>query len=220
MEHSIGNFILLVLNHIIGCGCPFIMSILNNRSHMDGCLKLVRACLISKYLESLLQSLKWNLFKAGKSRIYHQLNKVHEFSMMLSHGEVTLNCFLNKKLICLSLVRPSKNFNEFFCHLEVRRLKPHVFSRTPIKYESKINVNQMSLIINQDVTIVSIFDLENVANYAICWQTSYEILSCYHEILTRFISVFFKEIIIKIDLECFTDLVSAIWIWNNFNYTT
>jgi len=95
-------------------------------------------------------------------------------------------------------------------HLEVCRFEPHVCTWTPIKYEAEVNMNQVALIIYQDITIMSIFYLQNIADYAVGSQALYEIKPCCHERFAGFISILFQEIFVKVDFKCFTKLISAI----------
>ena len=87
--------------------------------------------------------------------------------MVLSHGQVSLDGLLNKELIGLSLLVATKDLDELFRHLEVRRLKAHVFARTPIKDEAKVDMDNASLVINEYVAIVPVLDLKDEAHDAV-----------------------------------------------------
>jgi len=48
--------------------------------------------------------------------------------------------------------------------LEVSTFEFHVVSRRNIKDETKIDMNQMSILIDQDVSVVSVLDLKNITD--------------------------------------------------------
>lgn len=137
--------------------------------------------------------------------------------MVLSHSEESLDGFLNKELVRFSLFVASKDLDELFGHLEVGRLKAHVFSRAPVKDEAKIDMDEASLIINKNVTIVPVLDLQDETHDAVCRQTPDEIKSCLLKGFARFVAILLQKVVVEIDLKCLANLVSAVRVWNNFN---
>ena len=47
-------------------------------------------------------------------------------------------------------------------HLEWRRLKADIASRRIRKHESKVNVNEVSIAVDEDVSVMPVLDLEEV----------------------------------------------------------
>ena len=86
-----------------------------------------------------------------------------------------MNGFLHPQLVRLSLHRASENLDKFFRHFEVGTFESHVFARAPVENETKINVYKSSLVVDQDVAVVSVLDLKNVAHYTVCGKRFDEI---------------------------------------------
>jgi len=81
-------------------------------------------------------------------------------------------------------------------------------------------VDQVTLIINQDVAVVSVFDLEDIAHHTVRSQTLYTVEPGSHEGFARFISILLQEVLVEIDLKGFSDLISAVCVGHNLNNTT
>ena len=138
---SVNNFILFILDHVIGISCPFVMSILDHLMHMNCCFILIQTSSIPFNSKSLLQSLKCYLLEARKARVNHKFHQVIKVSIMLSNSQKSLDSLLNKQLIRFSLSRSSKNFNKLLGKLEISRFKVHVLSWAPIENKSEVNMN-------------------------------------------------------------------------------
>ena len=86
---------------------------------MDGSFKLIGTSSVSLHSQSLLHSPKSHRLKAREARVKHQLHKVHEVSVVFSHGKITLNRLLDKELVRLCLLAATKDLDVLLCHLEV-----------------------------------------------------------------------------------------------------
>jgi hypothetical protein len=62
------------------------------------------------------------------------------------------------------LLIPTDNVDELLGKLEIGRFKPHVFPGRPIKDEAEVNMNDVSPIVDHDVPIMSVLDLQDVAD--------------------------------------------------------
>lgn len=62
-------------------------------------------------------------------------------------------------------------------HLKRSGLKLHSFSRRITQQEPKVDVQYVALNVNQNITIVSVLDLKNIANKAVRGQTTAEVLT-------------------------------------------
>lgn len=70
---------------------------------------------------------------------------------------------LSESLECTA-ANTSQNLHELVCQLERRCFEVQTLSRSVGEHETKVNVNEMAFVIKNDVCIVSVFDLQNVAN--------------------------------------------------------
>ena len=78
----------------------------------------------------------------------------------------------------------------------------------------------MSLVINHNISIVPILDLKNVSHYTISRQTSNEVESCITILFRIFVAIFLQEVLVKINFESFSKLISTVRVRNNFNQPT
>ena len=167
--------VLFILDHVICCRGPLVMSVFNYGAHVDGCFELVGAGLVALHSEPLLEGLKGDLLEAREARVDHELNEVHEIAMVFSHGKVSLDGLLNKELIGLSFLVSTEDLDELFRHLEVCRFKAHVLARTPIKDEAKIDMDNTSLVVHEYVAVMSVLDLKDEAHHAVSCQAPDEV---------------------------------------------
>ena len=76
--------------------------------------------------------------------------------------------FFDEKFVGFGLCVASEDVDEFLGQLEICGFKTHITPWRPIKDKAKVNVDQMSALINHNVTIVSVFDLKDVTDDAVC----------------------------------------------------
>lgn len=69
-------------------------------------------------------------------------------------------------------------------------------------------MNYMSVFVNHNVSIVSVFYLEKVANNGIRRHGFYEVRSCFLEVFSTFIAILVKEVFIKSSVSLSTKLIS------------
>lgn len=78
-------------------------------------------------------------------------------------------------------------------------------------------MDKIAEVIDKNVSVVSIFDLENKTNNTIGGKTLYEIQAGLHKGLARLIAVFLQEVVVQIDLEGLADLVPTIGVRYDFD---
>ena len=78
----------------------------------------------------------------------------------------------------------------------------------------------MTTFIDHDVAIVSVFDLQDVADDAVGGQTFREVQPSLLELGWGLVAVPFQEVLVEIDLESFTKLISTVWVRYAFNEPT
>ena len=139
---------------------------------------------------------------------------------MLSHREKTLNNFLAEQLIGFSLSVTSQYVNELLSEFEVGRFEAHVAPRGPVKDEAEIYVDQVARLINHNIAVVAVFDLQNVAHYAVGCQASREVESGLLELRRSLASISFQEVLVKINLESFAKLIAAVRVRDHLNQAT
>jgi hypothetical protein len=64
---------------------------------------------------------------------------------------------------------------------ERRGLEPHVAARGIAKHETKVDVNEMSITVDQDVAVMSILDLQKEGNDTVRRQRLDEVALCLSE---------------------------------------
>ena len=78
---------------------------------------------------------------------------------MLSHSQEAMDNLFDEELVGFSLRTTTKYVNELLCELEVGRFESHISAWRPVKDEAEVNMDQMPLLIDHDISIVSIFYL-------------------------------------------------------------
>ena len=139
---------------------------------------------------------------------------------MFSNCKETLNNFLYKKFVGFSLRISTQDIDKLLRKFKIGWLKSHVVTRRPIKNESKINMDKMALLIYHDVSIVTIFDLQNVTHKTIGCQTLCKVETSLLELLWWFTTISLQEVFVQVDLVCFTKLISTIGIRYALNNTS
>jgi hypothetical protein len=87
---------------------------------------------------------------------------------VLSDSEVALNDHVFEKTERRSIGRSTQYVNKLLREFEGSTFKLHVFARRPIKDEAEVDVDQVTTFVNQNITVVSVFDLKNEAYNGIC----------------------------------------------------
>jgi hypothetical protein len=110
------------------------------------------------------------------------LTHEHHFNNYYNLFSVFLQCkealFQQLSVLCKCLAPwTTQDFHLFHCQLKRCLLKLQTFARGVAKEESKINVHDVAFNVNQNVTIVSILDLEDVAQQRVGSQTLAEVVS-------------------------------------------
>ena len=81
-------------------------------------------------------------------------------------------------------------------------------------------MHKVSKVVNQNISVMPVFDLENVTNYTVRCQTFDKVESRLHEGTAALVAVLFQEIIVEIYLESLSYLVPTVGVGHNFNYST
>lgn len=101
--------------------------------------------------------------KTLKPRIIHQLDNIDNMFTKPPNRQKSLNTQLLIQSISFILLA-KHNLHHFLCQLKVSIFKPHIICRRYIKNKAKINMDDMSQMIQQYIAIMSILDLEYITN--------------------------------------------------------
>jgi len=124
-----------------------------------------------------------------------------------------LHNFLDEELVSFSLCISAQYIDELLGQLEIGRLEAHVFAGRPVEDESEVDVDEMALLIDHDIAIMSVLDLQDVADDAVGSETLGEIESCLLELLGRLAAISLQEVLVKVDLVSFAELVATVGVW-------
>lgn len=114
----------------------------------------------------------------------------------------------------------SHDLDHFLSQFEISRLEFHISSRTDVKYKTEINVDDVSFFADEDVSIMSILNLQHVTNDAVSSLTLDEVLPRYLVIYRIWEPVLINEIFIEATPVSFAHLISTDWIRYHLNYTS
>jgi len=203
------------LNHVVPLGPPAVRSELDAAQHVSCSFErsLVK-------LEALSENVQTLGFETRIAGVEDQFYQSHELVSMLSHCQESLDRHFDEQSVCFGFRTASKDVDVLLGELEIYAFKTHILSRRPVKHEPKVNMDQMAVIVNHDVSVVPIFDLQDVGDYTVSGQTADEIVSGRSELLRMFVSILLQKVLIEIDLKSFTKLVSAVGIRDNFDNAT
>ena len=102
---------------------------------------------------------------------------------MLSHGQEALNDFGDEEFVSFGFGISAQNVNKFLGQLKVRRLEAHIFSWRPVEDETEIDVDEVPVFVDHDVSVMSILDLQDIADDAVSCQTFCKVESGFLEAL-------------------------------------
>lgn len=105
---------------------------------------------------------------------------------------------------------PSHNVDEFLGQLEIGTLETHVFARGPIENETEIDVDDVTPIIYHDVSIVSVLNLQDVADNGVCRKGFDKVKPCKFELTAMLTPKSLQEILVQIYLKRLSKLVSRV----------
>ena len=99
----------------------------------------------------------------------------------------------------------------FGCHLEVG-FPSHVTSRTALEQETKVDMNDVTVFVNQDISVMAIFDLKNKGDQTVGSHASNEISASF-DVLWRFhVAVSGNEVLQK-TVRLLAKLIPRFGIW-------
>jgi hypothetical protein len=81
-------------------------------------------------------------------------------------------------------------------------------------------MDQATVLIDQDIAVMSVFNLQNKRDNCVCSKGPDEVIPRKFELRGRFSSVPLQEVLMKVDLKCFAELVSRVRILYNFDDAT
>jgi len=107
----------------------------------------------------------------------HHLNKLDDLIRMFLDGHEAEAHLLTELLEPLVL-DASKDFNHFTSQLERCLLKLNAFAWRVGEKEAEVNVHDVAFDVDQDVPIVTVLDLENVADQGVSCERPTEVILC------------------------------------------
>ena len=81
-------------------------------------------------------------------------------------------------------------------------------------------MDQVATFVDHDVAVVTILDLQDVAHDTICCQTSDEVIASKLVLGRTLATITLQEVLVKVYLECFAKLISAVRIWDYLDDTS
>ena len=90
----------------------------------------------------------------------------------------------------------------------------------PVKDKSEVDVDQVASFVDHNVSIMTILDLQDVADYTVGSQAADKVIARFLEFSRCFITVAFQEVLVEVDLESFAELISAVWVRYTLDYAT
>ena len=81
-------------------------------------------------------------------------------------------------------------------------------------------MHQVSKVVDKNISVMSILDLEDIADNTVCCQTFDKVESGLHESTATLIAVLFQEIVVKVYLERLSNLISTVRVGNYLNYSS
>lgn len=136
---------------------PLISCIQDDTLHVVCCLSVI--ILKDKPIFQILQSLRQ---KARQSRKTHQLHCVVHMLMIFTNHQESPNYHIHVRLEGLRFYRSSHNLDHLFRQFKVCTLKLQVICGGYIENEPKVYVDNVTLVINQNVAVVSILNLQKI----------------------------------------------------------
>lgn len=104
----------------------------------------------------------------------------------------------------------SQNFDHFICQLEWCIFKLQSFTRSVAQEESEVDVHNVTFDIDQDVSVVSIFYLQDVAYERVCGQAFAEVLASHLESFLACASKLLFEIVDDIGVSTMHFLLDTV----------
>jgi hypothetical protein len=80
-------------------------------------------------------------------------------------------------------------------------------------------MDEVAIIVYHDIAVVSVFNLQNISHNTVGGETPDEVEPGSPKLFRVFISVFFQEVLIKVDFKRFAKLISAIRVRDHFDDT-
>ena len=143
---SVDDPVLLVLDHVVGSGGPLAVSIIDHLSHVASRFPVRDLHAVCLHHEPLLQIDDTGRLEARQPRVVHLLDQVNDLPVVLSNGQIALDCFLDVKLVSFGVRRASKDLSVLISEFEPSRFKPHVFTWTPVEHKTEVNVHQVAIV--------------------------------------------------------------------------
>lgn len=193
------------------------MRVPDRRPHVLSRLQVVGRCIRAVHAKPLRQQLQTERLESGEPRVVHQLGEVHQFTVVLSDRQEALDGPLYEQLVWLGLLRASEDLDELLRHLEVGRLEPHVLTWRVVEEEPEVDVDEPAFAVDQDVAIVAVLDLEDVADDRVGRLRPDEVGSCLLELEAELRAVRLDEVVIEVDFERLSDLVAAARVGNDLD---
>ena len=117
------------------------------------------------------------LCEARERSVEHERDDGDEAVHVLATGEESLRAALHEPLEGLGL-DTAEHFDHLIGELEGRSLKPKVASGRDVKDEAKVNVHDVTIVVDQHVSVVAILDLQDVRHHAVRRHTAQIVVAC------------------------------------------
>jgi hypothetical protein len=115
--------------------------------------------------------------QTGQTRArQHNLDQGHDALLMFAHLEEALDKY-GLEVAEGGTLRPAHQINVLARQFERRRFEVESTGRVP-QHEAVVDVDQMSLLVEHDVAVVTVFDLQQVAHDGIARQAVHELFHC------------------------------------------
>ena len=178
------NTLTAVLDAIVPDGAPIVDTLL------DETICELEALFVSESLAVREQVLFhytnrfFSLFETWKILLshHHHFDQNYYFvGMFLEGHEASLQEFA--ELLKLLRLLAAEDINEFLGQLEWCFFKLKALPREAGQQESEVDVDNVTLVVDQDVLVVSVFYLKNIANERVGCQTLTECILSFLEVL-------------------------------------
>lgn len=183
---------LLPLDPIVALGRPLVRRILNYVSHVLRCIKIIQM-----QHKPLMQVLHGFRKETRQTRFHHLLDGIVNVFVIFSDDEECLDDEVQVQAEWLTFEGSTHNLNHFFSQLEVGSFKFHIVGRRYVKNEAKIDMYKISFVVDEDIAVVSIFDLKHIRHNTVGCLRFYEVVSSLLKIQVVLRTKFIYKVFVK-----------------------
>lgn len=129
---------------------------------------------------------------------------------IIAHCKESFNGEIHIVLECFWFFWATHNLDHFNGEFEISRFEFHISCGRNIKDEPEIDMDQVAFVVDQNIAIMSIFNLKNVGYDGIGGLASNKVLACHLEIRRVFLSELINEVRIQTAFIRFAEHIT----WN------